>query len=405
MSVDSTNRRIAASAANRYAAAYLAVQEYQTNSALNSASKIVEGHINKIAVQIAALDREIADASSTPTVAALEAELPGLETQQSTYQTELAQYEFYKSLNTGGGRVISPARIPSSPSHPKPLEYGFIAGLLGLLVGVGLVLLMEYFDDRIYSANQLQHLMVDVPLLATIPEIDVWRNKKRALLITIEEPHSPAAEAYRSLRTAIQFSGLDQPTPLVQFTSPTAADGKTTTLANTAVTLSQAGFRVIVVCCDLRRPRLHEFFDLSNDVGFTSILLGTASLIDAIQEVPGSPGLHLLASGPKPPNPSELLASEKSRLLLRSLADLADIVLIDSPPILPVTDPTILAGYVDSVIMVVSMGNSTRTTVAGSSQKLNRVNAPLTGVVLNRVPETEPYSYHRYVYSERPVSR
>jgi non-specific protein-tyrosine kinase len=193
---------------------------------------------------------------------------------------------------------------------------------------------------------------------------------------------------------------MDRPTRLVQFTSPTAADGKTTTLANTAVTLSQAGLRVIVVCCDLRRPRVHEFFGLKNEVGFTSVLLGDTLLVDALQEVPGCPGLHLLASGPKPPNPSELLGNPKTRGLLESLAEISDIVLIDSPPLLPVTDPSVLAGIVDAVVLVVSMGTSTQSGVKAALETLARVNAPLAGVILNKVPQTDSYAYYRYSYGE-----
>jgi capsular exopolysaccharide synthesis family protein len=269
------------------------------------------------------------------------------------------------------------------------------------LIGIGVVLLLEYFDDRIRSKTELQQIIAGVPTIATIPEIESWKNSKNAMLITLEDPSSSAAESYRSLRTAIQFNNLDGGSRLIQFTSPTAADGKTTTLANTAVTLSQAGLRVIVVCCDLRRPRVHEYFGLTNEIGFTSVLLGTTSLIDAILEVPNCPGLHLLTSGPKPPNPSELLASRSARELLVSLTELADVVLLDSPPVLPVTDPIVLAGIADSVVLVVSMGISTQSGVKASLEKLDRVSAPLIGVVLNRVEDSEPYSYYRYEHREK----
>ena len=339
-------------------------------------------------------------ATSGASAVALESQIPSLEAELSTYQQELAQYNFYATLNTGGGQVITPAKLPKVPSYPKPIEFGVIAGFLGLLLGVAVVLLLEYFDDRIRNRQELEDLTQgNHPMLGTmiliIPE---WKDDKSVVLITADKPHSHAAEAYRSLRTAIQFVGLDRPTRLVQFTSPTASDGKTTTLANTALTLSEVGLRVVVVCCDLRRPRVHEFFGLRNDVGFTSVLLGEASLADAIQEVPNRPGLHLLASGPKPPNPSELLASPKARALLESLAELCDIVLIDSPPLLPVTDPTVIAGYVDSVVLVVSMGTSTRTGIKAALESLARVSAPMVGVVLNRVPETDTYAYYRYAY-------
>jgi polysaccharide biosynthesis transport protein len=399
VSTTSTNPAVAAKAANAYARAYLSVQQFQSVSALTSASKLVSNRIAGVSTQINSVDQAISSATGTAAVA-LESQLPSLETQLSTYQEELAEYNFYASLNTGGGQVITPAKTPTSPSYPKPIEYGLIAGFLGLLIGVGVVLLIEYFDDRLRTKQELESVIKGIPTLGTIPIIPDWKDARSSVLVTIDHPHSSAAEAYRSLRTAVQFVGLDQPTRLVQFTSPTASDGKTTTLANTAVTLSQAGLRVVIVCCDLRRPRVHEFFGLKNDVGFTSVLLGQASLEEAIQVVPDCPGLHLLASGPKPPNPSELLASPKTKALLDSLSELSDIVLIDSPPLLPVTDPTVLAGFVDAVVLVVSMGSSTRTGVESAIESLARVNAPLVGVVMNKISQADSYAYYRYSYGK-----
>ena len=398
ISTTSTKPVVAAAAANAYAHAYLAVQQAQSVAALKSASAFVSGRIAAVSSQIGNLDSAISVATGSSAVA-LESQLTEAETQLSTYQQELAQYNFYSSLNSGGGRVISPAKVPTSPSSPKTLEYAIIAGIVGLFIGVGVVLLLEYFDDRIRSKQQFESAVKGVVTLGTIPVIPRWRDKKQPVLVTVRNPQSAAAEAYRSLRTALQFVGLDRPTRLVQFTSPSVADGKTTTVANAAVVLSRAGVRVSVVCCDLRRPRIHEFFGLKNDVGFTSVLLGGTPLEEAVQEVPDCRGLHLLASGPKPPNPSELLASPKTRQLLQSLADLSDIVLIDSPPLLPVTDPTVLAGVVDAVVMVVSMGSSTRSGVVDALEKLARVNAPLVGVILNRDPQEDSHTYYRYSYS------
>jgi capsular exopolysaccharide synthesis family protein len=206
------------------------------------------------------------------------------------------------------------------------------------------------------------------------------------------------AEAYRSLRTSIQFLSLDRSIKSIQFTSPGASEGKTTTLANVAVAIAQAGQRVVVVCCDLRRPRLHEFFNMSNQVGFTSVLLGDATLREALQPVPGLEGLQILASGQIPPNPSELLSSARTAELLSTLADYADIVLIDSPPVLPVTDAVVLAGQVDATVLVAAAGRSTQSHVSRALEVLGRVEAPIAGLVLNRASESVSFSYYRYAY-------
>jgi tyrosine-protein kinase len=397
VSTTSTSPKVAATAANAYARAYLAVQQYQSVSALTSASRLVSNHIAQVSAQINQLDESISATTGTSAVA-LESQLPSLETQLSTYEEELAQYNFYASLNTGGGQIITPAKLPTTPSYPKPIEFGVIAGFLGLAIGIAIILFLEYFDDRVRTKSELEVILNGIPTLGSIPVLEDWKEAKSAVLITLDEPHSSAAEAYRSLRTAIQFVSLDHPTPIIQFTSPNASDGKTTTLANVAVTLSQAGLRVVVVCCDLRRPRVHEFFGLQNGIGFTSVLLGQASLVDVIQDVPNCPGLHVLASGPKPPNPSELLASAKTRILMESLAELSDIILVDTPPLLPVTDPTIISGMVDAVVLVLSMKTSTRAGISAAIDTLAGVNAPLVGVALNRVPNSDTYSYYRYGY-------
>ena len=221
VSANSTKPEVAAAAANAYARAYLAVQQSQSVASLKSASKLVASHIASTSSQITKLDQEIASTNG-PAAVALESQIPSLETQLSTYQEELAQYNFYALLNTGGGQIITPASVPTSPSSPKTLRDAVIAAFLGLFIGAGVVFLLEYFDDRIRTKQELEGIVKDITTLGIIPVIPEWKDKKHTVLVTIREPHSSAAEAYRSLRTAIQFVGMDRPTRLIQFTSPTA---------------------------------------------------------------------------------------------------------------------------------------------------------------------------------------
>ena len=169
----------------------------------------------------------------------------------------------------------------------------------------------------------------------------------------------------------------------IQITSPVAGDGKTTTLANLGVAFARAGQQVALVCCDLRRPSLHEFFGLTNDVGFTSVLLGKVPLTAALQEVPEQDRLYVLASGPLPPNPSELLASRRAREVLASLRVEADIVLIDSPPVLPVSDALVIAGLVDLTVLVCAAGRTSAKEATRAIEALAQVDAALAGVILN----------------------
>jgi capsular exopolysaccharide synthesis family protein len=178
-------------------------------------------------------------------------------------------------------------------------------------------------------------------------------------------------------------------------TSPSAGEGKTTIIANLGVCLAQAGQRVIIACCDLRRPRLHEFFGLDNAVGFTSVLLGQMPAFAALQPVAGEPNLSILASGPLPSNPSELLSTDRAAEVLAALRGEADIVLIDSPPLLPVTDAAVLTRLVDGTVLVVTVGSTTRKQISQALEVLGQVDAPLIGTVLNNVSAEGSY-YYKY---------
>jgi succinoglycan biosynthesis transport protein ExoP len=401
VSVDSTSPKLAARAADAYANAYIHLQQSQTVDTINTAVQLLTTHLNTVNATIAPLQ---AEAAQTSTVAgtALSTQLQGLQEQAVTLQNEISNDEFAANQASGGGQVVSNAAVPSKPVKPKTAEYAILAGFLGLAIGVGLALTLEFFDDGIRTKDDLELVGDNYPVLSLIPEIVDWRDPHAQYLVSRSSPSSVPAEAYRSLRTSIQFLGLDRSIKTVQFTSPSAGEGKTTTLANVAVAIAQAGQRVVVVCCDLRRPRLHQYFDMSNQIGFTSVLLGEATLREALQPVPGLEGLQILASGQIPPNPSELLSSTRTAELLASLADYADIVLIDSPPVLPVTDAVVLAGRVDAVVVVAAAGRTTQTQLSRALEVLGRVAAPIAGLVLNRASESVSFAYYRYAYGIPP---
>jgi capsular exopolysaccharide synthesis family protein len=397
VSVRSTDPGLAAEAANDYANDYISAQLKQAVNSLDNAEQIVQAHITSIEKQIGDIQGLIAVATSGDLVP-LQTELTGEQTEQLAYQSELAQYQFAATLDTGGGQVIGPATVPTKPADPKKVLNGVLALVVGLIVGIAAAFLIEYYDDAIRTKDDLERETNGLPTLGLIPPIANWKKTGDAYLVSLAAPASPPSEAYRSLRTSIQFLGLDRSIRTLQFTSPNAADGKTTTLANMATSMVQADQRVVVVCCDLRRPRIHQFFGLSNSVGFTSVLLGTATLEEALQTVPDIPGLYVLASGPIPPNPSELLSGHRAKAIFNQLADIADIVLIDSPPVLPVTDAAVLATQVDGVLLVTSVGQTSRRDVTRCLEVMGRVDAPLVGVVLNRASETDQYAYYRYWY-------
>ncbi len=203
-------------------------------------------------------------------------------------------------------------------------------------------------------------------------------------LVTVAQPRSPISEAYRSLRTSIQFLGLDRTVQTILVTSAGPQEGKTTTLANLAVTFAEAGREVLAVDCDLRRPALHRIFGIANENGLTALMRDEKALSDVI--VPTEiPHLRLLPSGPLPPNPSELLGSQRMDRIIESLRSIAEIILFDSPPTIAVTDASVLGAKMDGVLLVVSAGKTKRDHALRAKTMLQKGNAKVLGVVLNNV--------------------
>lgn len=233
-----------------------------------------------------------------------------------------------------------------------------------------------------------------LPVLGHVPA-SASRGKQRTQVVSLARPTSRVAEAYRSLRTSVHFLCLDKRIGILQVTSPIAAEGKSTTAANLAAVLAQAGQRVLILDCDLRRPRIHDYFGLSNEIGFTSVLRGEVPIEAALQHFENDDhlSLTLMASGPVPPNPSELLASERAASVIRDLQSHADIVIVDSPPLLPVTDAAIVAGIVEATLLVVMSGLTTRKSTQRAIERLAQVDANLIGLVLNRTPAEFEYAY------------
>lgn len=222
-------------------------------------------------------------------------------------------------------------------------------------------------------------------------------------LITLADPGSPASEAYRTLRTNIHFSSLDTPLKALLITSTDPGEGKSTTLANLAVTMAQAGNRVLVVDCDLRRPSQHRIFGVSNAAGLTTMMLESQAMERPPVQNTSVPNLGLLTSGPLPPNPSELLGSRRMGEILAQLRNEADILLLDAPPVVAVADAAILASKVDGVLLVVQANKTKRDLARRAKAVLEKANANLLGVVLNNVKMDT--TIYRYYAESEPAER
>ena len=289
--------------------------------------------------------------------------------------------------------IVDPATFPSSPVSPQPVRNLALAVLVGLLAGFGLAVLRDLLDTSVKSPEDLE-FATSAPILGGISYDASTRQRP---LVTSLEPNAPRVEAFRVLRTNLQFVEVDSDAKVFVVTSALPEEGKTTTSVNLAITLAQAGHRTLLVEGDLRRPKAASMLDLDNAVGVTTVLLGRVSLEDAIQQHVDSE-LHVLSSGAIPPNPAELLQSNAMTDLLKRLREEYDMVVIDAPPQLPVTDAALLAAQADGALLVVRHGKTTRDQVAQSINRLEQVDATPVGVVMNMVPTGRKRSGYGYGY-------
>jgi len=288
-------------------------------------------------------------------------------------------------------RVVQRAAEPVSPSStglPLTLALGLLAGLA---VGVGAALARNALDTSVKSPERLREV-AQAPILGTIaydPQVP-----KRPLTLH-EDSQSPRSEAFRQLRTNLQFIDVDHPRKVIVVTSSAPREGKTTTLCNMAIAMAAAGSRLLVIEGDLRRPKVADLLGVERSVGLTSILAGQVRVEQAIQSWAGG-RFDVLASGPLPPNPSELLASEHTEDLLEELREQYDMVLIDSPPLLPVTDAAAVAPATDGAILVCRFKQTSQGQVKAAVDTLEAVSVPLLGTVFTMVPASGPRAYAQY---------
>src|SRR5262249_27279941 len=255
--------------ANAYANAYVDAKRTQGIDELLAASKQVQDQVNGLQEQINALDEQARNAPSDQQDALSQRRSALLSEQAGVGQTS-DRLQVRLALASGGASVVGPAALPTTPVEPRPLRTGTLALFLGLMLGVGGAFVRENLDDRIRNKEELERASDSLPVLGVVDSYD----NGDALPITLTEPSSTCAEEYRTLRTAIQFLGLDRQLRTLQVTSPNLGEGKTTTIANLGVALACAGVNVCIVDCDLRRPRLAALFGVDSSVGFASVLLG-----------------------------------------------------------------------------------------------------------------------------------
>lgn len=332
-------------------------------------------------------------------------ELGPLELQQQTLTQEresaqsaftmlsdrLRDLEIRSNARLTTARLIERAGIPVVPFQPRPAQNMALTLVIALCLACGVAFLQEYLDDRVASPDDLQRA-VALPALGHVPTIGGEESRVLAALPV----NSHITEAYRALRSSIGFAGIDAPIRRLQITSASKGEGKTLTAVNVAISMAADGRRVILVDADLRRPSVHRVLNLENVRGLSELLVGKVSVSEALQEC-GVENLQVIPSGPIPPNPAELLGSRRFEHLLEQLERYADIVVFDSAPCVPVTDPLIIASRMDGVVIVLHVGQTRKAALKQLVEQMGRARARVLGVVFNRMEQGRGgYYYHYY---------
>ena len=400
VSVQDTDPQMAAAMANQIAEAFIAQnQEFEQNRFADSKLSLSE--------QMALMQEELEttqaalDAFGSPTTPEDKIEVGRLDltlaSQQAAYANLLSHYEGIRIAEASGSSnvLVAEEAIPIySPIRPRTMTNTLLTALVAALLVLGIIFLVEYLDDTVKTPEDLASV-VDLSTLGAIAEIEGRTGRDR--LVTVLAPRSAISEAYRMLRTNIQFAGVDGQVKSIMVTSSGSGEGKSTTVANLAIVMAQTGRRVILIDADLRRPVQHRLFELPNSKGLTTALLDLNTPPREHLQDTLVPGLQIMTSGAIPPNPAELLGSQRQAALLADLEKEADLIILDSPPVLTVADALVLAPRVNGVLLVVEVGSTRRGAIQKAADALLHTDARMLGVALNRLTlRRSAYYYHYY---------
>jgi polysaccharide biosynthesis transport protein len=350
-------------------------------------------------VQLKEIEKVIQDTQDKISITTDAAEKERLDSQSMQYRqiyanllTNYEQSRLAEAQSSSSIVQVNEALPPLKPFSPKILQNTILAMLGAMLLMIAGVFVADGLDDSLKTPAQVNSVL-GLPVLGV-----VFKHKNGNGPISQDQPYSPVSEAFRSLRTNIQYAHIDGPLNTLMVTSPSPQEGKTQVSLNLATVLAQGGRQVILLDADLRRPMVHKRLSIPNVNGVTGLLLKPDMDLELVAQKSKTDGLRVITAGEMPPNPAELLGSQVMEQILRRLKDQADILLLDTPPLLPITDAAVLGAMVDGVLLVVQPGLTTITTAKQAVTQLKRVNANILGVVLNNVEinsSRNNYYYHR----------
>jgi len=313
----------------------------------------------------------------------------------------LKETDLTRGLKNSNVRIIDKAEVPETPIKPNQKLNLLLGAIVGLFAGLGMSFFLEYLDNTIKTPDDVKRYL-DLPFLAPVPSLDMTETKGIACpeLITLHKPKSHITEAYKGLRTSILFSFPDNNPKVLLITSATPGEGKTFTSVNLAITMAQAGSKVVMIDCDMRKSRIHRLLNLKNEKGISNLLIGQCRVEDVLQDGPVS-NLKIITCGHHPPNPSELLVSANLKKILEELKTRFDHIIIDSPPLVAVTDSVVISRIVDGVALVIHGGVTSKEAVVQGRDLLKNANASLLGVIINNINLGKQGNYHYYYYSSQ----
>jgi non-specific protein-tyrosine kinase len=404
LSVEHPNPSTAMLVANEIPKAFSARNQEQQSNLFVASKSSLEEEMAGIEAEIAELEQQLAPYDGLEGVgrpAALDQRITELQTAHSALLSTYEEVRIAEIQSLSNVIIDEESSLPTIPIRPRVLLNTALAGIIGAMLAVGVVTLVEYLDDTLKDPESVAQVL-NVATVALIPNL---KRADKEPLVVVSQPRSPGAESFRALRTNIQYASVDKTIRSVLVTSPRERDGKTLVAANLAAVIALTGKEVILVDTDLRRPMMSQLFRLREREGVTDALF----LPDFGQLTAWSSPvkkLKILPSGTIPPNPSELLGSERMHSLATFLSQNVDFVVFDSPPLLAVTDASLLSTRVDGVVLVMEAGRSRRDEGLRAIDSLNKVGANVLGVVLNKVRGRGRgyYDYYRYYGTDEPAS-
>ena len=399
--VESTNPEMASIVANRLIEVFIVQNEIQQSERYAASKVSLEAQLERVDQKIVETNTALARLGSGT---AYETERNRLELNlaqyQNTYSGLLQSYEEVRTKEAGSISSIvqvEPASPPVEPVRPRVVTNSALAGVVGIMLAVGLIFLFDALDNTVKNPDQIESV-TGLSVIGMVPKYPVEEGSP----ITILKPRHPSVEAFRVLRTNLKYASVDKKIQKIMITSAEPGVGKTELATNLAVVFAQSGSEVMLIDADLRRPKVHHRFGMENRTGLSRVFIrGLDQKNEVVIRNSDVPKLSILTAGPLPPNPSELLGSEKMSEILDSYSDRVEYLFVDTPPVLAVTDAVIISQLVDGVILVVKPGETQISALKQAVERLRQVDANLLGVVLNKIPKNgRSYYYEYYTYKD-----